>query len=158
NLAGLPAGDREAVARALSKSPDDRFPRCLDLVRALSGNPATESVPARPAPQDADQASRLTASKTAEETPACSTAQARESDLIDTPTRSLSAAPSTENRRWIRVHELAEPKAKDQPGPAVLAPQVHPDGVLFPALVIGAGQTGLAVLQRLRETIRQGFG
>jgi hypothetical protein len=35
NLAPLPAGDRAATARAMSKNPDDRFPTCMDLVLAL---------------------------------------------------------------------------------------------------------------------------
>src|SRR6202035_5146076 len=31
----LPPGERPAIARALSKKPDDRFPTCGDLVKAL---------------------------------------------------------------------------------------------------------------------------
>jgi serine/threonine protein kinase len=34
-LAALPAGDREVVARALAKSPGARFPSCSDFVQAL---------------------------------------------------------------------------------------------------------------------------
>ena len=35
DLSALPAGDREAVARALSKNPVQRFPTCLAFVKAL---------------------------------------------------------------------------------------------------------------------------
>jgi hypothetical protein len=35
DLHRLPKADREAVARALAKEPDDRFPSCTDFVRAL---------------------------------------------------------------------------------------------------------------------------
>lgn len=35
DLSSLPNVDRPAVARALSKNPDERFPTCLDFVRAL---------------------------------------------------------------------------------------------------------------------------
>ena len=35
NLAPLPPGDRQAIARALAKSPEDRYPSCGDLVQAL---------------------------------------------------------------------------------------------------------------------------
>src|SRR5262245_47859445 len=44
DLDPLPAGDRPAVARALSRNPDDRFPTCLEFVRALVN--ATEEGPA----------------------------------------------------------------------------------------------------------------
>jgi serine/threonine protein kinase len=35
NLAALPPADQPAVARALSKTPDQRFPSCLDFLQAL---------------------------------------------------------------------------------------------------------------------------
>lgn len=156
NLACLPPGDREAIGRALSKNPDDRFPRCQDLVRALSGN--TESAPARAASPDGDQVSRVTPAQHPEDTPVRRAANTQESAITQTPIRSASAAPGTDSARWIRVHELAEPKPEQRSEPAVLVPQVQPDGVLFPALVIGLGQAGLAVLQRLRETCYENFG
>jgi serine/threonine protein kinase len=37
DLRSLPEGDRAAVARALSKDPQQRFPTCLDFLRALEG-------------------------------------------------------------------------------------------------------------------------
>jgi serine/threonine protein kinase len=41
DVSPLPPGDRAAIARALAKMPNDRFPTCLELVRALRvGNPA----------------------------------------------------------------------------------------------------------------------
>src|SRR5262249_61491470 len=41
NLHSLPPDDRAPIARALAKSPDDRFPSCKDLIRALreAGSP-----------------------------------------------------------------------------------------------------------------------
>ena len=36
DLTPLPAGDRPAVARALSKAPADRFPSCSAFVQALA--------------------------------------------------------------------------------------------------------------------------
>ena len=35
NLSPLPPADRAAVGRALSKKPEDRFPTCIDFIRAL---------------------------------------------------------------------------------------------------------------------------
>ncbi|MBN9517919.1 protein kinase [bacterium] len=46
-LGALPLGDRAAVARALNKKPDDRWPSCTELVRALklSGLPTPPATP-----------------------------------------------------------------------------------------------------------------
>ena len=48
DLAGLPGGERAAVARALAKDPEARWPSCRDFVRALGepdpGHHATEPV------------------------------------------------------------------------------------------------------------------
>src|SRR5262249_28117708 len=35
DLSPMPVGDRPAVTKALSKNPDERFPTCLDFVKAL---------------------------------------------------------------------------------------------------------------------------
>ena len=37
NLTPLPPEDQEAIARALSKNPDERFPTCSEMVRLLKG-------------------------------------------------------------------------------------------------------------------------
>jgi hypothetical protein len=43
NLTALPAFDRDVIGRALAKKPEERFPTCSDLVRALrfAGRPQT---------------------------------------------------------------------------------------------------------------------
>src|SRR6516164_4037412 len=38
NLTPLPESDQAAIGRALAKNPDERFPTCQDLVRALRGS------------------------------------------------------------------------------------------------------------------------
>jgi hypothetical protein len=45
NLTALPPADRPAVARALAKRPDDRFPSCLAFVQALMTSAADTAVP-----------------------------------------------------------------------------------------------------------------
>jgi serine/threonine protein kinase len=53
-LEALPPADRAAIARALAKDPEERFPTCGDLVRALSApteSPASRVVRARPSAQ-----------------------------------------------------------------------------------------------------------
>lgn len=48
DLSALPLADRAVIGRALSKKPDDRWPTCTELVRALklSGLPAAPPTPA----------------------------------------------------------------------------------------------------------------
>jgi serine/threonine protein kinase len=156
NLSSLSANDREAISRALSKSPDDRFPSCQEFVGALSGMDGPDAVPRRAAVPDSSQVNRVTPSNAPEETPSRVLNRTSESD--DTFTPQLNPA-LTANARWIRVNELVEPKGEEQPAASFcVSPPVQADGVLFPALVIGLGQTGLAVLQRLRESVQEAFG
>ena len=44
-LAALPTADQPAVARALAKRPDERFPSCLAFVQALMSSGADTSIP-----------------------------------------------------------------------------------------------------------------
>src|SRR5205823_1580174 len=104
DLSPLPPGDRPAVARALAKRPEDRFPDCAAFARALrEGAAAGVSV--------------------------------SESGTISPVGTTAYFAPVT----------LSPPAAGPQASP--VAPAA--DGVLVPAVVIGIGQEGLAVLRRL---------
>jgi len=62
DVSPLPPGDRAAIARALAKMPNDRFPTCFDLVCALRvGNPAVAAAfpaIAPPRPQPAQEIGR----------------------------------------------------------------------------------------------------
>src|SRR5262245_9793077 len=95
DVSALPPSDRPAVARALAKRPEDRFPSCKAFVKALRGGSASDS------------------------TTVVSTVVA------------TAAAPSSQPAR---------------------------DGVLVPAVVIGIGQAGLAVLRRLRQIVTERCG
>jgi serine/threonine protein kinase len=159
NLSSLPNGDRDAVGRALSKSPDDRFPRCQDFIRALSGNDVRDAVTARGPVSDSGVVNRLTPSRGPEETPVRGLPKEDAQESPHTPQRpTLTTTPAADKGRWIRVNELAEPSREVEPVAALPAPQVQPDGVLFPALVIGLGQSGLAALQRLRQNFNTTVG
>jgi serine/threonine protein kinase len=54
NLDALPAQDRHAIARALAADPQQRWPSCLDLVRALDESDSADVVPGQ-SPGDALQ-------------------------------------------------------------------------------------------------------
>lgn len=47
-LSTLPLADRAVIARALAKKPDDRWPSCTDLVRALKPGGVLPATPAPP--------------------------------------------------------------------------------------------------------------
>jgi hypothetical protein len=118
NVSPLPPGDREPIARALSKKPEDRHASCGELVRALRGAPAKDLA-------------------------ATPTVQVTGTAHLNTPPQN---APAT----TVRIAE---------PAPAVPErPEVTGDGVLFPALVIGLGGVGLAVVRQLRKALHKRCG
>jgi serine/threonine protein kinase len=72
DLHALPAADRPIIARGLSKKPNDRWPTCMDMVRALklsglapppmtpvSENTPTPGAPTDNAPADSKQVTRV---------------------------------------------------------------------------------------------------
>jgi serine/threonine protein kinase len=143
DLSALPPGDREIIGRALAKKPEERHASCGDMVRALRAAGAADpiiaarppSIPPRPSDTDA---SRQTATGK------------RPGPWVDqfTPSR-LRGAPAPVDRA------LSDSAARTRP---TLPGEVEGDGVLLPALVIGVGETGLGVLQRLREALHSQFG
>src|SRR5262249_20765415 len=159
NLTSLPPHDQSIIGRALSKSPDERFPSCGDLVRALreerkedrrDGGTVVKKVEPGPAPlrpikpsSGADEVSRTIPGKASIVAPA-------------PVSPSLPPTPSpTPPRRAI----VEEPPIKPEAIPALTAPpEITGDGELFPALVIGVGQMGLSVLQQFRQMVQENYG
>ncbi len=151
NLTSLPPHDQSIIGRALAKSPDERFPNCMALVRALrearrDGAPvakAPEPAPAPPRPIKPPSGT-YDVSRTIPGKPAISA-------HVSPPT-----TPSpTPSRRPI----VEEPPPEPQAIPALTAPpEITGDGELFPALIIGVGQLGLSVLQQLRQMVQENFG
>jgi serine/threonine protein kinase len=67
DLQPLPAGDREVIARALAKSPSDRFPSCAELVEALQAGlteVVSSTIPASRIAEDTRRIPSLRAMKT----------------------------------------------------------------------------------------------
>ena len=153
NLSPLPAADRPALARALAKKPDDRFPTCLDFVQALKEG--IEAV-----------AERLAEESIAEMEPP-----------LTQVVRSLRPTrPTPPPRRKWRPRGVARASIDAAPDPlfghgaagreeARLASarrhaqeEERGEGLLFPALVIGLGQAGYHVVKELRHKVRGRFG
>jgi serine/threonine protein kinase len=157
NLAPLPEADRAAVGRALAKNPEDRFPTCMDLVRALRGATRVE----QPAPISAAPAAESGSSppSPAKEPirPSANGGLTREPAIVKTPVGG-TMAPSSHDSGWIRVQDAAERTPSERFFSPALRQEVSGDGFIFPALVIGLGQLGLRVLKALRGQLNEHYG
>ncbi len=195
NVSPLPPGDQPAIARALAKTPGDRFPTCRELVESIKngdsnaivlldeGGAMPESGPTLGTIAPSDKldpaakgsghpitgASALTAvgpSQTAGLTSAVGGLTERKNFTSPIegaepataclrPSRHADSNPGT--TQFIRSLEGAL-----EPGPAGdvrKAPaEINGNGVLFPSLVIGLGQLGMTIVQRLRQRLHTRFG
>ncbi len=153
NLDSLPPEDRDQIARALAKNPDDRFPTCMELVNALQRRePAATSSPER-----RSSVRTVPPSPTAEPAnePASTTTLAPP-PRYKSQTTSPTAAGSSDADNGQHAARPHVPK------PVAAAPthnvQLNPDGDLVPALVIGLGHLGLVALNEMSSQIRARFG
>ncbi len=176
----LPA-DQPVIARALSKRPNDRFPSCQEMVRLLWENsrpsgiapvlPAAQFSPSNglSAPPRAEASQGSVADK---ETPPSHLTrvsgggspftkvggpQAERIDLEGPETPNLHA-PTPALDEGTRTTQIVRggasvPRVIDQLLAAEPFREIKGDGVLFPALVLAVGQTGVTVLHRLREIL-----
>jgi serine/threonine protein kinase len=178
NLKSLPESDREAVAKALAKNPEDRHKNCMDLVRLLRGRGAgapvraqeAKSAEEKAAPADSmlSQAMSDLASAIAPIMPA---KESKGHELISTP-GTAPECPVEPSAITHRVRPKESPPLQ-KPAPPAAVVQVAPvservpfdetreavgNGILAPTLVVGLGHHGLKVLRELREEIRAHFG
>ncbi len=137
NLEPSPAADRPALARALSKKPDDRWPSVAAFVRALVGGGGGSAIH-----------SRLVVSSSDVDTPHRGSSDPGSVGVSATGLPPLVAAGDTP----LRFAEALGPVFTPAP------PELGGPGPLRPALVIGLGQAGLRVLQRLRFDLGERFG
>jgi eukaryotic-like serine/threonine-protein kinase len=133
DLSALSPADGPVVARALAKTPADRFRTCTEFVQALRtatavpaaavGRTPVVAVPAQgPLPGSGPMATPKTQIQTPSRTP-----------------RRTPVPPSSAVSRTGGAERVA-------------------DEVLFPALVVGVGGTGLAALRHLRRLVHERFG
>ncbi len=164
NLSSLPAADRPIVARALAKSPDERHATCLDMTRALAA--ATAALLAGREAAAAETGLLVPGSANTPQTPAAPAdpqlhTPPRVLDAPRTPAQPMSApaTPVTSGHtsqrptRW--VGRSPEGLPAPLPTPASRPPSfiATGEGVLLPALVVGVGGAGLAVLRHLRRSL-----
>jgi serine/threonine protein kinase len=152
NLEPLPSSDRAAIGRALEKNPDKRYPSCAALVQALrAGRLGTTPTPADLPEKGLAKDLLSTPGGLAQENPEGSTVYL--GPVRSTPALIVPAVnpPEPEPDRTPAWTEVPEPEVPEPP-------EITGDGLLFPALVIGLGGTGAAVLRSLRKVISKRWG
>lgn len=156
NVAPLPASDRPAIARALAKTPGERFPTCRDLVASLRNGDSTNGAAIvrerleEPPPDSRGIFNRsLTVAAQAAAEDEAATASLRGQRPTDSnpgttkPLRGLEGAAAPPGQ----AGEL-------RPAP----PEVNGNGVAVPALIVGLGQLGMTIVQGLRQQMHLRFG
>jgi hypothetical protein len=155
DLTPLPPGERAAIARALSKNPEDRHPTCNALVKALLEADRGARGEERGAQGDGGEAA-------GEEREPSAAVLAPPAPAPPTPP-SRSSGPVT---KWIRAQGQGGDTPEPIAGPALeeVPPRRHApaevvgDGVLFPALVVGLGGAGREALKLLAADLAGHFG
>ncbi len=150
NLAPSPPADRPALARALAKSPDDRFPTIAALVAALRTGSAGERV-AVPVAMTVGGSSFASARGESD-----GWREAAGSGPIPAPAvgRAVAVVESPEQTYFPRQPSEALSASVER----AAAPEQLGEGPIRPALVLGVGHTGFRVVQRLRRRLDELYG
>jgi serine/threonine protein kinase len=142
DLSGIPEADRPAVAKALAKNPDERYPSCTAFIRALSGNPRSgDSSGGGSGPGVTEPSSWAKARKTAHDvelTPRVPSSGRGGVGLLEPPSTPALSRMSSPVVEIDEDHLLA-----------VTAPRTEV-GVLRPTILIGVGSFGRRALQEIR--------
>jgi serine/threonine protein kinase len=150
NVEPLPQADRAVVARALSKTPGERFPSCRELVESLKSGTSAAG-PASNKDTVADTGPVAPSSiRVPRLLPGNEEEKSEPSDPVTACLRPLREAVSQigPTRNIATLNAVAvEANLRQAP------PEVNGNGVLFPALVIGLGHLGMTVVQRLRQEL-----
>ncbi len=159
NLGPSPSCDRPGLARALSKKPNDRWPTVIEFVRSLLGAGPVSGRISAPLPRIIPEAMAPTGGS-----------HPKLAGLPPTggSNPKLPALPTGgSNPRIAALPPLVGPS--DTPPPHVVTDTTAPvftpapaetfgPGPLRPAIIIGIGQAGLRVLQRLRFDLSKRYG
>jgi eukaryotic-like serine/threonine-protein kinase len=158
NLGPLPPADRAAVGRALSKKPEDRFPSCLQFIRALQQ--AGAETPAPPMSSAESNSAR-------QETPVGVGRSIPPLPPFGGPNGSIEPLPPMETPK-TELHLRKEEGSSAAPvvysvsdmafPPRSAPPEVTGEGSLQPAVVVGIGHCGLQVVREFRRMAQERFG
>ncbi len=146
NLSPSPPSDRPALAKALSKKPEDRFANCLELVKALRGTVPVTMPVEEPAAAPLNQTRPWVTKPTANVNAFVETlGNTSGSSVINFVTTGIATTPLPVS--------LGEADTPQEAPPEEVGP-----GTIRPALVIGLGGTGLRFLQRFRKQVADHHG
>jgi len=151
NLLPSPANERSALAKALSKKPDDRFPNVSSMVQAIrQGANVAVAVSVR-----ADAVVPVGSGVTPAHGARPAFGHPGDSNQITPVSFGVDAGCCFEMDHTPYPRGLVETSAP----PERAAPlEQTGSGPIRPALVIGLGYTGLQIVQRLRQSLEEHFG
>ncbi len=157
----LPPADRAVVARALSKKPADRFPRCRVMIDSLSaahgqraGSPAAEAVVGAQSQLPSTDTSSLRDKETHPHSPASRSHAVCQP--VPPATRTIVLGEVVAGEDEAGVSSLAPLELPPPTEPTRLLPieiTAPEDQCLVPSLVLGIGGTAADVLRDLRKRI-----
>jgi len=155
DLSSLPAADRAAMARALAKNPDERFPTCTQFISTLD-RPTIASIPVSAPESPALADSQAIAADAHADTPV----DLSEAEVVEP---SLSLDDADENQKTLSAKP---PGAAANAAPRRRPPKAEQDssiltvgaGEIVPAVIIGLGHLGLGVLKQFRRDLIDRFG
>lgn len=144
-LSALCEEDRSALARALSKSPADRFARCSDLVAALSRGAATAAEPKAPC-------AGVTPTPGSEETQAKACTLTKRPGPEQDPLAEACVLTGAPQRRAAFQYPKFSDEVVDLAPPEGLA---RPSTSPHPTLFIAIGSVGITMMARTRAAIER---
>jgi len=154
-LNALPEADQPVIGRALSKSPDDRFPSCRAMIDALANSAVAAAGSGEtvtpPQPAVGETPSNVTQRPASQQESAAKAA---------TPGTSLSGATPRRSSRPHGPVEVSLPQANAEPEVTSLpAVQIQREGTrLRPTVLLGVGGTAGQAFARLRQVMFDRFG
>jgi tRNA A-37 threonylcarbamoyl transferase component Bud32 len=160
DLSPLPHSDRPAIAKALAKKPDHRHESCQAFVAALESGSATGGLQRDADPPRRNQArtaARVLPDPPAREKPRGIDVGASIRRLEQKGRRPVRPETPPTIIGLRREEVTVGPQVVD-PTPRTAPPEITGNGVLFPALVVGLGRSGLLCLKRLRQSLCERFG
>jgi len=149
NLLPSPANERSALAKALSKKPEDRFPNVSSMVKAIREGSVVRVNAAAPVAVGIGGSGSAPFDSYAMPSYPSDVAQGTSFPYGADGGYGVEADRTPNPRSVVETSVLPEraaPSAQIGPGP------------IRPAVVIGVGFTGLRILQQLRHAIEQSFG
>jgi hypothetical protein len=149
NLTPSPAADRPALARALSKKPEDRFPTVTEMVKAIrDGMPAAAPVQIDLSVGGSGMRDRTVVGGAPSQPVVAPVVAPVAATATVSPIVSDDGGESTPYPVADTGPPLDRPAPPEQTGP----------GPLRPAVVIGLGYTGRRVLQRFLKQLDERYG